>query len=578
MAVTFGDSHRRLVAAAVGIAVVCVVAFWPMWHSETLSATINLLVVVSFVATGVALWDDPSQHGNARALVLCGVLYLVSWLNAWQIGLFPLLSDIFGDLWFVAGALALLRYPDRTLAERSERCFMVVLGIWAGLLPALAAVFSLPRWHDFESTVWWVTFYPDRRIADWVASVFDLGVAVAAGILLVLLIRRFRRIHGMYRVDSIPVTVAAGCVAIGGGTYMIANLLPHSDQSLAALLNVIGVCSLATPIAFLTTVLRRRLVRASVADLVLGLSSTPSVAGVQEALREALRDPTLRMLLWLPTQGVYVDEQGTAVRTPLPADNWSVPVQGRDATPLAVLLVDPGLRRHQRLVESAAVASSLSLENGRLRADLEAQLAEVQASRAWIVAAAVTERRRLERDLHDGVQQSLLAAAASLTVARIHATRDTPVVLAMDRARDDLRIALRDLRRLARGIHPAVLSQSGLRPAIEGVAERLPMSVELRLTDRRWSPSIESTVYFLVCEALANVVKHASATSASVSVDGSATGVVVRVSDDGRGGAALREGGGLAGIADRVLALGGTFDLIELPDGGTEVEARIRCE
>jgi signal transduction histidine kinase len=242
------------------------------------------------------------------------------------------------------------------------------------------------------------------------------------------------------------------------------------------------------------------------------------------------------------------------------------------------LLVDPALQRHPRLIESAVIASGLSLENERLRTDLEKQLAEVRASRARIVEAGMAERRRIERDLHDGAQQSLLTAAATLGLARIRAASDQAALDAIDRARSDLQTALRDLRHLARGIHPAVLSQSGLGPALESVTERIPLSVTLRIPDRRWPPSIESAVYFLTCEALTNAVKHAKATRATVEVHSGDSGVTVRVSDDGQGGASPVDRGGLAGIADRVQGLGGTFELKSTPgDHGTTIMAHIPC-
>jgi signal transduction histidine kinase len=367
-------------------------------------------------------------------------------------------------------------------------------------------------------------------------------------------------------------------VALVGGAYLVIHLLPHSTQTIDNILTVVGLTTLITPLAFLIAVLQRRLARSSVADLVIGLATSPTLAEIQAALRGVLRDPTLRLWLWLPAHQAYINDSDQMAISPPEDGRWSVPVRGHDAEPLAILVVAPALQRHPRLVESAVVASGLSLENGRLRADLEKQLAEVRASRARIVKAGMVERRRIERDLHDGAQQSLLAVAATLGVARIRATSDEGALEAIDRARSTLQTALCDLRQLAHGIHPAVLTQSGLGAALESATERIPFPVKLTIPDRRWPASIESAVYFLACEALANAVKHAHATQAVVEIHSADSGVTLRVRDNGRGSASVTDGGGLAGLADRIHALGGYFDLNSPPGRGTTITTYIPCE
>jgi len=211
--------------------------------------------------------------------------------------------------------------------------------------------------------------------------------------------------------------------------------------------------------------------------------------------------------------------------------------------------------------------------------EVQAQIAEVRASRMRIATAAIDERRRLERDLHDGTQQSLLAAAASLGAARLHVPESSEtVVAAIDQARKDLQTAYMELRQLARGIHPAVLSQSGLLAAIESVAERLPINIELRIPDQRWRANVETTLYLLVCEALTNTVKHAKADHVSVRLESHDARVDVIIRDDGCGGAAASDGSGLAGMRDRVQALGGTLSIHSPVGRGTSIEAVVPCE
>jgi signal transduction histidine kinase len=571
--------HTWRRAALVGaVTTACAVAsLWPMWSTDFVTGVINLLGAVSFLVTAAVIGEDPGQRGNARALALCGLFWLVSWWSAWLTGPGPLLSETFGYLWFVFGGLALLRYPDAVLTRRSERLFLIGLGVWVCGAQLTADLFSRPEWSEFDPSAWWPALYPDLTIYTAVMTAFYVVTGLAVLIMLGFLIAKLRRVRGIDRIDAVPVTVAAGSVAVVGGVYMVTNLLPHSDHTIDVILTLIGLTLLITPLAFLTTVTQRRLVVSSVADLVLGLPTSPTVAQVQDALREVLRDPTAALWLWLPVLGTYVDAHGETACTPPTGDQWSVPVRGRDGEPLAVLLVDQALRRHPRLVRSAIMASGLSLENGRLRADLETQLAEVRASRARIAEAGMVERRRIERDIHDGAQQSILAAAATLGVARMHSAADAKALQAIDQARSDLQTALRDLRDLARGIHPAILSQSGLNAALEDVIERIPIPVELSIADRRWSAPIESTLYFLTCEALTNTVKHARAKVAVVEIRGDEAGATVTVVDDGLGGASIPREGGLAGIADRARALGGTFDIRSPLGVGTTITASIPC-
>lgn len=555
------------------------VSLWPMWTTDPTTGAINLLGAVSFLVTASVLAEDPEQRGNARALALCGMFWLVSWWSTWLTGPGPFLAETFGYLWFVFGGLALLRYPDAVLARPVQRVFLVGLGVWVCGSQFAAAVFSRPEWDDLGPSAWWPAVFPVRSVYDMIMTAFYVVTGVAVIIMLEFLLAKLRRVRGIDRVDAVPVTVAAGSVAVVGGVYMVINLLPHSEQTINIVLTMVGLTLLITPLAFLIAVTQRRLVKASVLDVVLGLPPSSSVVQVQTALREVLRDPTLRLWLWLPVHGTYVDDSGTTASTPPAEEQWSVAVRGRDGEPLAALLVDPALQRHPRLVRSAITASGLSLENGRLRADLETQLAEVRASRTRIAEAGMVERRRIERDLHDGAQQSLLAAAATLGVARIHSADDEQALDAIDQARSDVQTALGELRDLARGIHPAVLTQYGLAAALEAMCERLPLLVTLTIPpDRRWPLSIESAVYFLTCEALTNTVKHAAATATTVNIGHQDTTLTIEVCDNGCGNAAIAQDGGLSGIADRVLALGGHFDLQSPPGGGTTIVAGIPCE
>jgi signal transduction histidine kinase len=230
------------------------------------------------------------------------------------------------------------------------------------------------------------------------------------------------------------------------------------------------------------------------------------------------------------------------------------------------------------LMPFAFLGGLLRSHVSRLDAELRARLEELRASRARLVEAGDAERRRLERDLHDGAQSRLVALALLLRGARARAEAGSELAALLDRATAELQAGLDDLRELARGIHPAVLTDRGLEPALQSLVARapVPVSVEAPAAERLPGP-VESAAYFVVSEALANVAKYARATHAEVAVRRDNGRVTVEVTDDGVGGADAARGSGLRGLADRVAALDGTLSLDSPAGRGTRVRAEIPC-
>jgi PAS domain S-box-containing protein len=258
-----------------------------------------------------------------------------------------------------------------------------------------------------------------------------------------------------------------------------------------------------------------------------------------------------------------------------------------DGTLVAVSIAAAPVRDASGQVVSNMVAytditerKAQAAEVHRLNAELHARLEELAASRARIVTAGDTERRRLERNLHDGAQQRLVALALSLRVAQAQLDSDPAAARAtLADAGDELARALDELRELARGLHPAVLSDRGLRAAVEMLAGRAPIPVELAgIPEERLPEAVEAAAYYLIAEALTNVARYADATAVSVRVAADATRVLVEVSDDGAGGADPAGGSGLRGLADRVEALGGSLELVSPAGEGTTVRAEIPRE
>ena len=213
----------------------------------------------------------------------------------------------------------------------------------------------------------------------------------------------------------------------------------------------------------------------------------------------------------------------------------------------------------------------------RLNAELRARLEDLAASRARIVTAGDVERRRLERNLHDGAQQRLVSISLSLRLALAKLESDSVAARAiLADAGDELTVALAELRELARGLHPAVLADRGLRAAVEMLAGRAPVVVEIdEIPHERLPEPVEAAAYYLIAEALTNIAKYARASTARVRVAPIGIGVIVEVSDDGIGGADPVNGSGLRGLADRVEALGGTLHVHSPAGGGTSLRAEI---
>jgi signal transduction histidine kinase len=298
---------------------------------------------------------------------------------------------------------------------------------------------------------------------------------------------------------------------------------------------------------------------------------------IEPLLRELLSDPELEMRFFLPESEVYVDTAGVRVHDD-PADaRVRTPVL-RAGVPLAMVLHRPtGPQRPDPLV-TLVETGGLAIEIARLRVELRRQLGEVQASRARIVAAGNAERRRIERDLHDGAQQRLVSIGLQLRHAQHQLGSAEPARAddTINHAVTEIAIAIDELRELAHGLPPPQLD-AGLDPALRELAGRAPLPVEVRTTAERFSVGVESAAYFIACEGLTNAIKHSDATAVVVSAQRSNGHLIVRVTDDGVGGAVDKNGGGLRGLHDRVAAHGGSLRVESAPDKGTILTAELPC-
>jgi signal transduction histidine kinase len=296
---------------------------------------------------------------------------------------------------------------------------------------------------------------------------------------------------------------------------------------------------------------------------------------IREMLAERVGDRTLSIAYWLPDRGTFADEYGRPVELPGPGSGRAWTAIDHDGQRVAAIIHDAELDTTPELVNAAAAAAALALDNERLKADLRARVEDLRISRARIVEAADAARRRLERDLHDGAQQQLVSLALDLRLLRAK-LKGTDAVAMIEEISEKLAVALAELRELARGIHPAILSDRGLGPAVQGLADRVPLPVEVDVElDVRPAPPIEAAAYFVTAEALTNVARYAKAHEARVEIRRRGDDVVVTVSDDGIGGADIERGTGLRGLQDRLAALDGRLELDSPPGEGTRLRATI---
>jgi signal transduction histidine kinase len=310
------------------------------------------------------------------------------------------------------------------------------------------------------------------------------------------------------------------------------------------------------------------------------LRETRGPGKLRDALARALHDPSLSLAYWLPERARYVDVDGRPVELPRQGDGRIATVIEREGRPVAALVHDPTLNDEPDLVEAVGAAAGLALENERLQADLRARLEDLRASRARIVDATDAERRRLERNLHDGTQQRLVSVSMALGLAESKVgTEPENARQIIEEARGALGAALQELREFSQGIHPAILTERGLGPALKELVFLAPMSIELDVpSDERLPEPVEAAAYYIVAEALANVAKYAAADSVTVTVERQNGLARIEIADDGVGGADPAKGSGLRGLSDRVEALGGTLGVESAFGHGTRLRAEIPCE
>jgi signal transduction histidine kinase len=575
---------RRLRALLAGGAVAAVtfnvvtfyVSGWPGPPNPAIYVITSTLVLLAYLVVGLVAWQVHPSERIGLLFTITGYAWLLPSLTNLHYALPFTVGTITAPLYQACLAHLALAWPYGRLRSRLDRVVVAVNYCWNVGNNAVGMLFWNPRTNGCSAACPANLFLVDssNRLQSDISKVGSIvGICITVAVV-ALIAEHWWSARGYSRRAMTSLIWVAVPMAAYIGLLEIPGSLGVSDLVLYGIGPLILV---AAPAAYAIGMFRARSARGAVGAAVVGLEPGPAPARLRDALAKALGDPTLQLAFRVPDHGCYVDTGD------LPVDADLLPA-GRMLTPLdpggrAVLVHDEELRHEPELVRVAAAAANLALEHSRLRAEIQAQLEQVRASRARIVEAGDTARRRLERDLHDGAQQRLVTLSLALGIARGQAAGSHPELESLlESASKEAREALAELRELARGLHPAVLTETGLPGAVQALVERSPVATAvIAVPAGRFPAPIEAAAYFVVSEALANVAKHAPAAAARVMIRQLAGQIVVEVSDEGPGGARPEAGSGLRGLADRVASVGGALQIDSPPGCGTRLRAQIPC-
>ena len=545
--------------------------------------TLGLIIGWGFVGVGLFAWARRPENRVGMLMTARGFAWLVAGLGLSDVGLLFALGNAFGAVYFATAIHMLLSAPTGRLQTAGERRLVAIAYLVTGLVVPLLNLFVVPA-RDYDCTD-----CPENVLL--ISSNFETAVDVVGlvvnliGLLLVVftlvsLIQRWRRASAPERRLYAPLYWSGVVLMITLMATLVLQSTTKSGDGQGVVITISLIPLAVMPYLFLASLVRARMFQTgAVGDLIARLGEAPRPGELRDALAEALDDPSVELVYWLPEDQRFVDARGARFELPEDGSDRAVTKVERDGDCIAAIVYDATLQDARSLVRAVGAAAGLALQNERLDAELRAKVGELRSSRERMLRIGLEERRRLERDLHDGAQQRLVSMALNMRLARakLRADPDGAEQL-LSGASDELEAALAELRELARGIHPAVLSDRGLDTALENLAHRAPVPVELNsLPGERFPEAVELAAYFVVSEALTNVAKYAGATHAVVGLERHNSRLVVQVSDDGVGGADPEEGTGLRGLADRLAVIEGRLEIESERGRGTTITARIPC-
>jgi signal transduction histidine kinase len=533
----------------------------------------QLIVGLAIVAVGHIGWARRPESRIGPLLVIAGLLRLLLALGMTELSPLFTISLLVGENYSNVLGHALITFPSGRAANRIERALIV--GVYTLGILGFTAVALFQRFTNCRCPQNLAMIVDSPGAVDGLETVTTfVSVIVAAGVL-VYAILKYRRASRLGKRALAPVYAGAALAGIFAFLSEAGDLWFPATVESPTWFWIDQVVTLVAVLGFLVGLLRTGRVRTAVGELVVELGAdTTETGALADALSVRLKDPTLRIAYRV--QDGFVDEEGRPVELPSDGEGRAVTLVESDGETIAALVHDEMLRHEPEVVEAVVAAARLAIANERLRAEIRAQLEEVRASRQRIVEAGDRERRRVERNLHDGAQQRLVTLSLALAMLRERTSDDPDVASTVEQASDELKRAIIELRELARGIHPSILTEEGLEAAVGSLADRssVPVTITSDLADRL-PESVEAAAYFVVAEALTNVAKYSEAATASVSIARVNGHLSISVQDDGVGGAKPDGGSGLLGLADRVAAVGGSLQIDSPPGEGTRISAEI---
>jgi len=530
--------------------------------SSVVGAVLTLCAGLGLIVAGLVIHVTRRNVRIGDLALLAGLTWFAPVWVAWQEGppLVPSLAMVLTGFTFAFVFHLVLAYPDGRTRSRPARVLVAIVYVEA-LLTAVSLALLRDPYLDpgcwANCTINFFLIHPLPAVARVVQTADRWFVAAAAAALMAICVARIAT--GLRPARRRLTPIAAPAIVFAAAVIARAIVLQSTTiedpfyPSLLAIFAVEAVAILLLATGLVWVVIRNLVERRAVAQIVTNLDEAPAPGSLESALAKALGDNELRLVYWLPDTRHYVDANGRSVSEPAAITGRSVTRLMEKERTVAVISHAGAVPELER---QFGPAIRLGLENERLQAEVLAQLEELRASRTRIVETADLERRRLERDLHDGAQQRLLALSYDIRLAHASAAADGDRATAesLDGAIEETLGALEDLRELARGIYPAVLTEAGLATALATLADVAPLTVEiLRVEDRRFPAPIETAAYFAVAEAVDDAVRR-GADNAALTVVHDHGRLVVKVEDNGSDRSSP-----MVALADRVGALGGTL-------------------
>jgi signal transduction histidine kinase len=576
-----------MLAGAVATAAAGELAYAGAESRPGLTAFARALSVGVPISVGLYAWYQGENRRFGILLMAAGAGWFVTTLAESDGAVAYTIGRTAGWLVEILIVYLVLAFPSGRLRERIDRQLVGATATAALVLflpqLLLAETFSVPS--PFTSCVrdcpGNALFVLDAEPGFVAGVIRPLGAVLVLAVMVGVLLRirgRMREGTALTRMMLAPVFAIAMVGAGALGVAIVGRELEPDVWPIEAAAWYLALTVPAIALAFLVGLLRWRLFgERALRRLASCLRSVPDALTLRRAFAEAFGDPTIDIVF--PADDRWMDCRGRTVKLP-PADSGRAVSEVRqNGVAVAAIVHDEGLRQRPELLEAGVSMAAVVLENQRLAAEAEVSLRELQESRARIASGAEQERRRIERDLHDGAQQRLVALRIELELAE-DAVRAGPEV-GVERLRKlehDVEETLEELRDLAHGVYPPVLADRGLEEALRAVALGSTVRVDLVTHDiRRFPTEVEGAVYFCIREALQNVQKHATgARRVVIRLDAGTRGQLrFSVRDDGAGTPDIREGAGVTNMRDRLAAIGGHVDVASRPGVGTVVRGRV---